>query len=352
MLDSHIHNITTFHTNFLSKVLSGIKLNRYVENFDHVRFPEDSGKRPSVFESTTAAQNLHWYFQNIESVFNAYSNLTNEKSRELYLEVLAYRIGGHLSFKIPVDFSEDDKNQDWTEFNKAVDSVASEFESKFPGMRHFDFEFNGKHYICDCFSMTEYLYRNQYFYKDGDLSISPSDGDIVLDCGACLGDTAIIFGNSVGHQGHVYSFDPVLDHLNILDHNIMQNPNLNVTKVPCGISNKVIEAEPVSLDKINPGFNAFGQYHIPTTTIDYFVESNNLTKVDFIKMDIEGAEFGALQGAMQTISKFKPKLAISIYHHFDDYQSIINYIASLNIYQNMVIGHYTIHREETVLYCS
>ena len=69
-------------------------------------------------------------------------------------------------------------------------------------------------------------------------------------------------------------------------------------------------------------------------------------------MDIEGAELAALQGAMQTISKFKPKLAISIYHHFDDYQSIINYIAGLNIYQNMVVGHYTIHREETVLYCS
>ena len=74
--------------------------------------------------------------------------------------------------------------------------------------------------------MTEYLHRNQYFYTDGDLSISPCDGDIVLDCGACLGDTAIVFGNSVGEQGHVYSFDPVLDHLDILDHNIMQNPKI------------------------------------------------------------------------------------------------------------------------------
>jgi FkbM family methyltransferase len=353
MLDSlPQQSISNFHVSFLSKVLSGIKLNRYVENFDHIRFPEDSGIRPNVYEPLTSAQNLHWYFQNIESVYNAYSSLTDEKSKALYLEVLAYRIGGHLSFKIPTNFCEDENNESWVEFNKVVRSVASKFDSTFPGMRHYDFEFDGKNYICDCFSMKEYLHRKQYYYEDGDLRISPDKGDVVLDCGACLGDTAVIFGHSVGEQGHVYSFDPVLDHLTILEHNIMQNPNLNITKVPCGTSNKIVEAQPVSLEKINPGFNAFGQYHIPTTTIDYFAESNNLNKVDFIKMDVEGAEISSLQGATQTILRFKPKLAISIYHHFDDYQSIINHIKSLGIYKNMVIGHYTIHREETVLYCS
>lgn len=353
MLDEPRQDITKLHFNFLSLVLSGIKLNRYVDNFDHERHPESlNGKKPLTFEPLDAARNLHWYFQNIENVYKAHSNLTNERSKSLYLSLLAYRIGGHLSFKIPVNYSENELDHDWVEFNIAATSIASKFECKFPGIRHFNFEFDGKHFICDCFSLKYYLHRKQYFYDERGLTISPADGDVVLDCGACTGDTAVVFGNTVGDHGHVYAFDPVQDHLDILEHNIEQNPNLNITKVPCGVSNKVTKGKPVALDTINPGFNAFGQYDIPTTTIDHFVEDNNLNKVDFIKMDIEGAELSALHGAMRTIKKFKPKLAISIYHHFDDFQSIINEVASLNIYQNMVIEHYTIHSEETVLYCS
>ena len=56
-----------------------------------------------------------------------------------------------------------------------------------------------------------------------------------------------------------------------------------------------------------------------TLSIDDFVERNKVSKVNFIKMDIEGAESYALKGAVNTIKKFKPKLAIAIYHSMDDF---------------------------------
>ena len=72
--------------------------------------------------------------------------------------------------------------------------------------------------------------------------------------------------------------------------------------------------------------------------------------VDFIKMDIEGAESEALEGAKQTIRAFHPKLAISVYHKLDDFWTIPKYIDQLGMGYRFYLRHFTIHREETVLF--
>jgi FkbM family methyltransferase len=57
---------------------------------------------------------------------------------------------------------------------------------------------------------------------------------------------------------------------------------------------------------------------VPATTLDLIVERNSLPRVDLIKMDIEGGERHALRGAQQTIMRFKPRMAICVYHLPDD----------------------------------
>lgn len=52
----------------------------------------------------------------------------------------------------------------------------------------------------------------------------------------------------------------------------------------------------------------------PLTTIDELVEGLRLPRVDFIKMDIEGAERRAVVGAKHTIAKYRPRMALCIYH--------------------------------------
>jgi len=60
------------------------------------------------------------------------------------------------------------------------------------------------------------------------------------------------------------------------------------------------------------------QVEVPVTTIDLLVRELGLPRVDFIKIDIEGAEREALQGGMQTLRRHRPRLMLDSYHEPDD----------------------------------
>ena len=68
---------------------------------------------------------------------------------------------------------------------------------------------------------------------------------------------------------------------------------------------------------------------VPLTTIDKLTAELRLDRVDFIKMDIEGAERRALAGAVQTVARFHPRLAISMEHQSDDAEAIPALVARL-----------------------
>lgn len=74
-------------------------------------------------------------------------------------------------------------------------------------------------------------------------------------------------------------------------------------------------------------------------------------KVTFIKLDIEGAELEALEGARMIITESKPTLAICVYHKKQDYIDIPIYIKSLVPEYKMYYRHYSSMNSETVLYC-
>ena len=65
-------------------------------------------------------------------------------------------------------------------------------------------------------------------------------------------------------------------------------------------------------------------------SLDSFVRDNDLPNIDFIKLDIDGSELSMLQGAANTIARFKPKLAISTYHKSEDLWTLIDFIRSIH----------------------
>jgi hypothetical protein len=87
-------------------------------------------------------------------------------------------------------------------------------------------------------------------------------------------------------------------------------------------------------------------------TIDDFVADRGLARLDLIKTDIEGAEMGALRGAEQTLRRFRPNLALSVYHKDSDFVEMPGYLEGLNLGYRFYLDHFTIYGEETVLFAT
>lgn len=92
--------------------------------------------------------------------------------------------------------------------------------------------------------------------------------------------------------------------------------------------------------------NETGEEVICADCLDSIIDD----RITFIKMDIEGAEYNAILGAYNTITKYKPKLAISIYHKPEDIWEIPSLILEMNPEYKLYMGHYSIAAAETVLY--
>ena len=197
----------------------------------------------------------------------------------------------------------------------------------------------------------------QYAYKlNGNDIVAVRNGDTVLDLGACWGDTALYFASKAGSSGKVYSFEFIPENIKVFNSNISLNPELkgSIELISNPVSNssggKIYFRDngPGSKIELNPFEGQTGE--TMTISIDDFIKSRNITKVDFIKMDIEGAELSALEGGIETIRRYKPRLAIAIYHSMDDFINIPKWILNLNLGYRLYLGHYTIHSEETVIF--
>ncbi|HFQ5588168.1 TPA: FkbM family methyltransferase [Vibrio vulnificus] len=198
---------------------------------------------------------------------------------------------------------------------------------------------------------TGRLYR---YERDG-VCIDIESGDVVLDAGVGWGDTTICLAKRAhnGGAGHLYAFDILADGMAALDKQLTINPAIdNLTPILKALSDT--EGEIVNITSPSPGARVSDQdtgTQVETTTLDHFARQQALTKVDFIKMDIEGAEVPAINGAREIIIAHKPKLAISVYHKWDDLLVIPALINSIRDDYEFYLDCTTGFGGEAVLYC-
>jgi FkbM family methyltransferase len=340
-----------FYQQVLSQSIAALKLHTYRDNFDAARFNHDGVDRSNFFDVQASTFNFDWFFRHHPRLFEAYGALDNEASRRLYLQLIAFRLASHFCVKLPQPYLDDPQAaQAYAAAEHSVESTL-DVSGMFGKLRHYDFSFKGERYVADCTGGLEYyLLRGQYFYRVDGAVVQPEPGDHVIDGGACTGDTALVFSNVVKDGGRVYAFDPVAEHLQIMRHNIEGFPYRNVVAMPYGLSDRDVDAPPMVLDRYNPGFRA-GQQVVPLRRIDSLVEAGEIERIDFLKLDVEGSEMETLNGAVNSIARFRPKMALSLYHKQNDLFEIVNHVRSTWPWYKLYLGHYTIHAEETVLYC-
>jgi len=194
----------------------------------------------------------------------------------------------------------------------------------------------------------------QYDSRVQNDSVHVLPGDIVIDGGACWGDTSLYFAFLCGNAGKVFAFEILPENLAIMEQNINDNPGL-AGRIECvrrALWNQSGETlgytSRASGTSLLVGSKDDGS--VESISIDEWVEQRSLPRVNFIKLDVEGAELSTLRGAENTIRTFKPRLAISVYHREDDLISIPEFLCSLNCGYRLLLDHFTIHNEETILF--
>jgi len=160
-------------------------------------------------------------------------------------------------------------------------------------------------------------------------------GDVVFDVGAHFG----FFSYYAVQNGakEVYAFEPNPYVFEILKKNAeLWSERIKPNQLALSSQNgEVVLFIP---DNILSGWatvlqNRLNNYKksvkVKTTTIDEFVKDNEIERVDFIKIDTEGAEREIIKGAKETIREFKPKMAIAAYHLPDDKKVIPELVLSI-----------------------
>ena len=150
-------------------------------------------------------------------------------------------------------------------------------------------------------------------------------GAVLLDVGAHIGYFSLKGAAKVGPKGRVVSFEPNPETLVQLRSNVAASQvESTVTVEPIAASDRDqqltlyatrgVNTGASSLSKENAG--AFDEapkgYPVRARPIDDVVAELGLTRVDAIKIDVEGAEVSVLRGAMKTLTRFHPKVAIEI----------------------------------------
>lgn len=352
----------SYYEQLWSKLLGSLN-NRYYDNIDDKNFPRPwrvrlikrlHGAIDGLLgalgrEPLNVLRGANPYWSNLNRYEYLYNLLEDQVSKDKLVELLAYRLLSYQRVKLSLDKTELDR------LEKKVASV--ELKDRMPV--NFREGYISKHdlrslgYDIELYSPgvgIAIVFLLEQYRCAG--KVEAQAGDIVIDCGGCWGDSPLYFASKGANK--VYSYEFIPSNLAIFRKNIDMNPKYE--GVISIVENAVWSSSDVQLSYRDSGPSSrvgdSHQYEDKTSTlsIDDLVDRIIKGPVSFIKMDIEGAEVPALEGARKTIAEFGPKLAISVYHKPDDLFRIPALIKEIRGDYKFYLDYYTTVGYEIILY--
>ncbi len=182
---------------------------------------------------------------------------------------------------------------------------------------------NGCQILCD---LADEVERQIYFIGAYEPDVAflltrmLKPGMVVVDGGANVGQHSLIAATSVLPGGSVYSFEPVPGTFSKLCRHAALNEMHNLhpertalwmesTTVKLGLTPAAVgNAGAFSIATVDPG----SFVEAPATTLDSFAKTNRIHHIDFVKLDVEGAELASLQGMRATLERDRPSMLVEI----------------------------------------
>lgn len=186
---------------------------------------------------------------------------------------------------------------------------------------------------------SEAQYR-QYFE---DFLKLKHDGEIFVDVGCFDGYTSLEFIKRCPNYSAVHIFEPEPSNMAITKFRLSGHDK--VLFYPFGLSDSAKTIRFFSQGS-SSRIAENGDLEIKVARMDDLLDQ----PFTFLKMDIEGGEMAALAGAKMAIRNNHPRLAISVYHRFDDLWKIPELILSYSCEYNIFLRHYTEGVDETVMF--
>lgn len=173
--------------------------------------------------------------------------------------------------------------------------------------------------------------------------ISINKKDKIVDCGAYNGDTVSYYMEKTEGECNIYAIEPFADSyfdlIRMVDENGWGNA---VCTYNLAVGNKT-QDKYIIFDDSDFGMamslskeNGQKKQVVHVDKLDRILSGK---EISYLKMDIEGEEANAIQGAKQIISKYHPKLMISAYHRAEDFWTIPEMIWSIDPAYKIYVGH-------------
>jgi FkbM family methyltransferase len=177
---------------------------------------------------------------------------------------------------------------------------------------------------------------------------TPKQGDIVVDIGAHMGRYTIIASKQVGTNGKVLAIEASPSNFEILNSNIKLNQLTNIISLNHAVYSKETKIKLYLPDEKESGNTIYNTIisdraqneekfvEVNANTLDYLLQSIGIKQedVNWIKIDVEGAEFDVLKGATDILSKSKDIALLIEIHNLRDstnlYRPIVDFLKSYN----------------------
>lgn len=176
-------------------------------------------------------------------------------------------------------------------------------------------------YYYDFKTLEETIEHTYKHYFDLDL-VRVDQNEVVVDLGAYTGDTIDEYIETYGENSYqkIYAYEITPNIVAHLKEKFASKENIICKHKAISNSNKIVYIENNSTDASanTIQLNENGTQPIESVTLDEDIKEN----ITLIKMDIEGSEQQAIEGAKEHIKKTHPKLLLSVYHNNEDLYKI------------------------------